>query len=161
MELQTLAPIFGSRKVAKRLGRGEGSGRGGTSGKGHKGQKARAGGKIRAGFEGGQMPLYRRIPKLGFRSLQDIRGTNSYITLSLSFLNEFENGSTVGPIEFLNAGVKARANAKAGFKILASGTLERKLIVRAQAFTAGAKKAIEAAGGSCELIVHVSKESAK
>jgi large subunit ribosomal protein L15 len=152
MELSSLSPSKGSRKSSKRLGRGEGSGLGKTSGKGHKGQKARAGGKVREGFEGGQMPLYRRIPKFGFRSRKEILGLNQFNIVGLDVLDKFENGSVVDSAALKCIGYGDKARLKAGIKILNNGTLSKKLTVRVEAVTASARAAIEAAGGVVEIV---------
>jgi large subunit ribosomal protein L15 len=155
MDLSRLSPSKGSRKASKRLGRGEGSGLGKTSGKGHKGQKARAGGKVREGFEGGQMPLYRRVPKFGFRSRKEILGLNQYNIVGLDVLERFETGSVVDSAALRLIGYGDKARLKAGIKILANGSLTKKLTVRVEAVTASARAAIEAAGGTVESPVGV------
>lgn len=143
MQLNTLQPAPGSKKKSKRLGRGIGSGKGKTCGRGHKGQRARAGGYHKVGFEGGQMPLQRRIPKSGFRSQQALHRQEVY----LSELNETE--STVIDLGVLiNEGI-VRFDTK-DVKIIASGEITRAVTVRGLAVTAGAKKAIEAAKGTVE-----------
>jgi large subunit ribosomal protein L15 len=152
MELNKLKPNRKSRKVATRLGRGNGSGLGKTCGKGHKGQKARSGVSIPFGFEGGQMPLYRRIPKVGFVSRKRVLGLNIYNEISLSDLNKFDDGAVVN-VEALKAlGLGTRSSKRAGIKILGSGELEKKLTVQVQAVTKSAQKAIEAKGGTVELV---------
>ena len=152
MKLSSLAPAKGSRKSRKRVGRGEASGLGKTSGKGHKGQKARAGGGVRPGFEGGQMPLYRRVPKFGFRSRKELLGLNQYNLVNLDVLNRFEDGAVVDIPALQEAGYGKKARLKAGVKVLGSGSLEKKLTVRVHAVTKGAQAAIEKAGGSVELL---------
>lgn len=149
MELFSLKPPARSRKTRVRLGRGESSGCGKTSGKGNKGQSARSGYSNPAGFEGGQMPLYRRLPKKGFTSKARAKGTNAYSVISLSVLNSFENGTKV-TVEMLNTWASSRK--RAGVKILAKGTLEKKLTVQANSVSVGAKAAIEALGGTIELV---------
>lgn len=152
MELSTLSPNKGSRRKGKRLGRGHGSGLGKTSGKGHKGQKARTGGKVRRGFEGGQMPLYRRIPKVGFVSRQRVFGFNQYNLIDLNALNRFEEGSTVDAEALKAMGYTQRAAKKAGYKVLGRGELTKKLNIKVNAISASAKSKIEALGGTVELI---------
>ncbi|MCZ0718073.1 50S ribosomal protein L15 [Aerococcus kribbianus] len=146
MNLNELHPAEGSRHVRKRIGRGTSSGQGKTSGRGQKGQKARSGGKVRLGFEGGQTPLFRRIPKRGFTNLN----RKEYAVVNLDDLNVFEDGQNVQPADFIEAGIVKKE--KAGIKVLGNGELERKLNVKATKFSASAKEAIEAAGGSCEVI---------
>ena len=152
MNLSQLSVPKGARKKRKTVGRGEGSGHGKTSCRGGKGQTARSGGKIRAGFEGGQMPLYRRIPKLGFISGQQVAGKNQYMTVDLSILERFENGATVDCESLAAIGYRARAKEKAGLKILGSGKLSKKLTVKASALTATARQQIEACGGTVEIV---------
>ena len=147
MKLYELQPAEGSVKDVKRIGRGHGSGNGKTAGKGHKGQKARSGGSIRPGFEGGQMPLQRRIPKRGFHNVF----AKSYEEVSLSTLEKsFEDGAE-GTFEAL-VEKRIAEKKKDGFKVLGSGELPKKLTVKANAFTASAKEKIEAAGGRAEVI---------
>jgi large subunit ribosomal protein L15 len=146
MKLHELKPAEGSRKERKRLGRGIGSGQGKTAGKGHKGQNARSGGGVRLGFEGGQTPLYRRLPKRGFTNI----GRKEYAIVNLDTLNRFVEGTEVTPELLIETGVVS--NEKAGIKILAKGTLEKKLTVKAHKFSSAAKEAIEAAGGTTEVI---------
>jgi large subunit ribosomal protein L15 len=146
MKLFELSPAEGSTKVAKRKGRGAGSGNGKTGGRGHKGQKARSGGGVRPGFEGGQMPIYRRLPKRGFNNI--FAKTYSYV--NVSDLNKFEDGSVVTDIELLKAGLIG--NVCDGVKILGNGELTKKLTVKAAKFTASAKEKIEAAGGQAEVM---------
>lgn len=143
MRLNTLSPARGSNKKSKRLGRGIGSGRGKTCGRGHKGQKARAGGYHKVGFEGGQMPLQRRIPKSGFRSRQALYREEVY----LSDLNKLD-AETIDLAVLLEAGV-VRFNTK-DVKIIASGQLTRAVTIRGISVTAGARQAIEAAKGKVE-----------
>jgi large subunit ribosomal protein L15 len=146
MKLHELKPAEGSRKDRKRLGRGIGSGQGKTAGKGHKGQNARSGGGVRLGFEGGQTPLYRRLPKRGFTNF----ARKEYAVVNLDALNRFAEGTEVTPELLIETGVVS--NEKAGIKILAKGTLEKKLTVKAHKFSSAAKEAIEAAGGNTEVI---------
>jgi large subunit ribosomal protein L15 len=146
MKLHELKPAEGSRQERKRLGRGIGSGQGKTAGKGHKGQNARSGGGVRLGFEGGQTPLFRRLPKRGFTNISRIE----YAVVNLDALNRFEEGTEVTPELLIETGVVK--NEKAGIKILAKGTLEKKLTLKAHKFSSAAKEAIEAAGGSIEVI---------
>jgi large subunit ribosomal protein L15 len=146
MRLHNLKPRPGAKHRRKRLGQGESSGQGKTSGRGGKGQTARSGSSIRAGFEGGQMPLYRRIPKRGFNNA---RHAVRYLPVNLSALNQFDEGARVDAAALRSAGLaNGRAN---GIKILGNGELTRKLTVCAHAFSASAKAKIEARGGSCEL----------
>ena len=146
MKLHELAPAAGSTTAAKRLGRGVGSGLGKTSGKGHKGAKARSGGGKRPGFEGGQMPLYRRVPKKGFTN---IFGTD-YETINVEALEVFENDTVVTEELLIEAGIIH--NSKDGLKVLGNGDLTKKLTVKAAKFTASAKEKIEAVGGTAEVI---------
>ncbi|AIM16688.1 MULTISPECIES: 50S ribosomal protein L15 [Neobacillus] len=146
MKLHELKPAEGSRKERKRLGRGIGSGQGKTAGKGHKGQKARSGGGVRIGFEGGQTPLFRRLPKRGFTNIN----RKEYAVVNLDALNRFEEGTEVTPELLIETGVVS--NEKAGIKILAKGNIEKKLTVKAHKFSSAAKEAIEAAGGTTEVI---------
>jgi large subunit ribosomal protein L15 len=147
MRLHTLKPRPGAKHVRKRLGQGESSGHGRTSGRGGKGQTARSGSSIRIGFEGGQMPLIRRIPKRGFNNL---RFGTRFIPVNLSQLNQFADGARVGEEELRGAGL---ANGRGdGIKILGDGELKRKLTVAARAFSASARAKIEALGGTCELV---------
>ena len=146
MKLHELKPAAGAKTAPKRLGRGSGSGLGKTSGKGHKGQKARSGGGVRPGFEGGQMPLSRRVPKRGFTNIF----ATVYTTINVSDLNIFEDGDVVGPVELIQAGIIKKIED--GIKIMGNGELTKKLTVQAMKFTATAKEKIEAAGGNCEVI---------
>ena len=146
MKLHELHPAEGSTTAQKRLGRGSGSGLGKTSGKGHKGAKARSGGGKRPGFEGGQMPLYRRVPKRGFTN---IFGTN-YAEVNVERLDAFEDGATVTIEMLLEKGIIRKTLD--GVKILGNGDRTRKLTVQANKFTAGAKEKIEKAGGKAEVI---------
>ncbi len=147
MDLSYLRPADGSKHGDRfRKGRGHGSGNGKTAGRGHKGQKARSGGRIRPGFEGGQMPLYRRIPKRGFQNYNH----KEIVGINLSALERFENDSEVTVETLIEAGVVK--NPRDGVKILGNGELTKKLTVKANAFSAGAKEKIEALGGKAEVI---------
>lgn len=146
MKLHELQPAPGSRKERNRVGRGIGSGNGKTSGKGHKGQNARSGGGVRIGFEGGQTPLFRRLPKRGFTNIH----RKEYAIVNLEVLNRFEDGTEVTPELLLETGVVSKL--KAGIKVLGNGELTKKLTVKAHKFSASAKEAIEAAGGTTEVI---------
>jgi len=146
MKLHELQPAPGSRKERNRVGRGIGSGNGKTSGKGHKGQNARSGGGVRLGFEGGQTPLFRRLPKRGFTNIH----RKEYAIVNLDALNHFEDGTEVTPKLLLETGVVSKL--KAGVKILGNGQLEKKLTVKAHKFSSAAKEAIEAVGGKTEVI---------
>ena len=144
MEMHNLGPAV-KGKERNRVGRGIGSGNGKTAGKGHKGQKARTGGKIRRGFEGGQTPLYRRIPKRGFNNIFSI----DYAPVNVSDLERFENGTVVNMELLLNEGIVRKPFA--GLKVLGNGTLTKKLTVEAKKFTASAKEKVEAVGGKIEV----------
>lgn len=147
MRLHDLKPRPGAKHRRKRLGQGESSGHGKTSGRGGKGQTARSGSSIRIGFEGGQMPLIRRIPKRGFNNA---RHTTRYIPVNLDTLNQFEDGARVDEAALRGAGLANGSSS--GVKILGGGELTRKLTVSAHAFSASARSKIEARGGSCEVI---------
>jgi len=146
MKLHELQPAEGSRKERNRVGRGIGSGNGKTAGRGQKGQKSRSGGGVRPGFEGGQTPLFRRLPKRGFTNIN----RKEYAIVNLTKLNRFEDGTEVTPELLLETGVVSKLNA--GIKILGDGKLEKKLTVKANKFSSSAKEAIEAAGGTAEVI---------
>ena len=146
MKLHELQPAIGSTTAPKRLGRGVGSQLGKTSGKGHKGAKARSGGGKRPGFEGGQMPLYRRVPKKGFTN---IFGTD-YAAVNVERLEVFEDGAVVDAQALLDAGIIKKVLG--GVKIMGGGELTKKLTVKAAKFTASAKEKIEALGGKAEVV---------
>ena len=146
MRLDELQPAEGSKFAPKRVGRGIGSGTGKTSGKGHKGQNARSGGGVRPGFEGGQMPLYRRLPKRGFNNIF----AKQYVTINVSDLERFENGTEVTAELLKETGVVSKVMD--GIKILGRGELTKKLTVKAAIFTASASEKIEKAGGKAEVI---------
>lgn len=153
LSLSTLSPAHGSRKARTRVGRGESSGHGKTSGRGGKGQTARKSGQVRFGFEGGQMPLYRRVSKYGFRSQKKVFGTNKFHVVNLSLLEKhFDSGAVVGPEQLQALGFGRTARNQAGFKLLGTGSLKKKLTVKVHAASAQAKAAVEAAGGSVELL---------
>ena len=145
MKLHELSPAPGSVKDVKRKGRGAGSGNGKTAGKGHKGQNARSGGGVRPGFEGGQMPLQRRIPKRGFNNIF----AKKYEAINVSALERFEDGATVDEKAIIEAGILKKPLD--GIKILGNGELTKKLTVSVAAFSASAKQKIEAAGGKAEV----------
>ena len=145
MKLHELSPAAGSAKPAWRKGRGTGSGNGKTAGKGHKGQNARSGGGVRPGFEGGQLPLYRKLPKRGFNN----KFAKVYSTINVSELNKFENGATVTLETLVNCGIISKEND--GLKVLGNGELKKALTVEAKIFTASAKEKIEAVGGKAEV----------
>ncbi|MCD7803319.1 MAG: 50S ribosomal protein L15 [Clostridiales bacterium] len=146
MNIQDLSPALGSTHAAKRKGRGHGTGNGKTAGRGHKGQKARSGGGVRIGFEGGQMPLTRRLPKRGFNNIY----AKPLDAINVSMLEQFEDGATVTVDEIIKAGIISKS--KYGIKILGNGELTKKLTVKAKAFSASAKEKIEAVGGKAEVI---------
>ena len=146
MKLHDLSPTAGSTKESKRIGRGHGSGQGKTAGKGHKGQKARAGRGMRPGFEGGQMPLQRRLPKRGFKNIF----ATEYMAVNVSKLNNFEDGAVVNADALLEVGIIKKALD--GVKILGNGDITKKITVQAAAFSETAKQKIEAAGGKAEVI---------
>lgn len=146
MKLHELQPAPGARHERKRLGRGIGSGTGKTAGKGHKGQKARSGGGKRPGFEGGQNPLYRRLPKRGFTNIH----RKEYAVVNLNKLNRFADGTEVTPETLIESGLVK--NPKDGIKILGNGEITVKLTVKANKFSQSAVEKIEAAGGKTEVI---------
>ena len=146
MELSKLSPVEGYTHVGKRKGRGHGSGNGKTGGRGHKGQKARSGGKIRAGFEGGQMPLARRVPKRGFNNIH----AKPLTAINLNALNRFDNGAVVDAAALIEAGIIA--SCPYGLKVLSNGNLTKKVTVKAAAFSESAKEKIQQAGGKAEVV---------
>ena len=146
MKLHELQPAEGSRKVRNRVGRGTSSGNGKTSGRGQKGQNSRSGGGVRLGFEGGQTPLFRRVPKRGFTNIN----RKEFAIVNLDTLNRFEDGTVVTPALLVET--KVIKSEKSGIKVLGNGQVERKLTVQASKFSLAAKEAIEAAGGSVEVI---------
>ena len=147
MKLHELRPSEGAFKTSKRLGRGTGSGLGKTSGKGHKGQNARSGGGVRPGFEGGQLPLFRRLPKRGFSNAMF---KVEYATINVSDLEKFEDGAVVTPELLKEMGILKKQLA--GVKVLGNGELTKKLTVKAHKFSASAVEKIEAIGGKAEVI---------
>ena len=146
MNLHELSPAPGSTHEVKRKGRGIGSGNGKTAGKGHKGQWARSGGGVRIGFEGGQMPLTRRLPKRGFNNIF----AKPLEIINVSALEKFEDGATVNVCDLLEKGILSKCEY--GVKVLGNGEITKKLTVRANAFSASAKEKIEKAGGKAEVI---------
>lgn len=146
MKLHELSPEPGSRKARTRRGRGLGSGLGKTSGRGQKGQNSRSGGGVRTGFEGGQMPLYRRLPKRGFKNVF----AKEYAEVNVSSLNRFEDGAVVDPVALIEEGILK--NVLDGVRILGNGELAKKLTVKANGFTKSAEEKIKAAGGEVEVI---------
>ncbi|SDW91072.1 large subunit ribosomal protein L15 [Marininema mesophilum] len=146
MNLHELKPAVGARKTRKRLGRGISAGQGKTSGKGHKGQKARSGGGVRPGFEGGQNPLYRRLPKRGFKNVN----RKEYVVINLEDLNRFEEGTEVTPVFLKEQGIVK--DMKDGLKVLANGELKVKLTVKAHKFSQAATEQIAKAGGTSEVL---------
>lgn len=146
MKLHELSPAEGSVKPAWRKGRGPGSGNGKTAGKGHKGQNARSGGGVRPGFEGGQIPLYRKLPKRGFNN----RFAKEYVIVNLDALNSFNDGDTVNLEALMSCGKIKKALD--GLKILGNGEITKKITVQAKVFSKSAKEKIEAAGGKAEVI---------
>ena len=147
MKLHTLSPAEGSTKERFRKGRGAGSGNGKTAGKGHKGQNARSGGGVRPGFEGGQLPLYRKLPKRGFNNA---RFGNAYAVINVKSLNKFNDGDVVDAAALLSAGIIN--NIFDGVKVLGEGELTKKITVKAAVFSASAKEKIEAVGGKTEVV---------
>ena len=146
MKLHELSPAAGSTKEAYRKGRGPGSGNGKTAGRGHKGQNARSGGGVRPGFEGGQLPLYRRLPKRGFKN----KFAKEYAIVNIETLDKFDNGTVIDSELLLKEGVISKLND--GLKILGNGELTKNLTVKANIFSASAKEKIEAAGGKAVVI---------
>ena len=146
MKLHELAPAEGSVKPAWRKGRGTGSGNGKTAGKGHKGQNARSGGGVRLGFEGGQIPLYRKLPKRGFNN----KFAKHYAIVNVSDLNRFNDGDTINLAVLMEAGLVTKALD--GLKVLGNGEITKKITVEAKIFSQAAKEKIEAAGGKTEVI---------
>lgn len=147
MKLHELSPAPGSAKKAYRKGRGIGSGNGKTAGRGHKGQNARSGGGVRPGFEGGQIPAYRRLPKRGFNNSVFAK---NYAIVNLSVLDKFDDGAVVNLETLIDA--KIIKNGLCGLKVLANGNISKKITVQAKVFSAAAKEKIEAAGGKAEVI---------
>lgn len=146
MKLHELKSNEGSRKNRKRVGRGMASGHGKTSGKGHKGQNARSGGGVRPGFEGGQTPLFQRLPKRGFTNIN----RKEYAIVNLDALNRFDENTEITPELLVEAGVVSKV--KSGIKVLGNGSVDKKLNVKAHKFSNAAKEAIEAAGGKIEVV---------
>lgn len=146
MKLNELSPVPGSKTEAKRKGRGAGSGNGKTAGRGHKGQNARSGGGVRPGFEGGQMPIYRRLPKRGFKNIF----ANEYTEINVSELNKFEDGTVVDATLLKEAGIISKI--RDGVVVLGRGEITKKVTVKAARVTKGAAQKIEAAGGKVEVI---------
>ncbi len=149
MKLNQLSPSEGARQLAYRKGRGAGSGNGKTAGRGHKGQNSRSGGGVRPGFEGGQMPIYRRLPKRGFNNS---RFALDYVEINVSDLDRFEDGTVVDAAVLKESGVITLPKVNDGIKILGNGELTKKLTVKANAFTASAKEKISKAGGTAEEV---------
>lgn len=148
MNIQDLKPADGARTASKRIGRGIGSGMGKTSTRGHKGQWARSGGGVRPNFEGGQMPMTRRLPKIGFNNK---RFEHAYNVVNVDVFNRFEDGQTVGIDELVASGLIKKV-LPYGLKVLGNGNLEKKLTVKANKFTASAQEKIEKAGGTVEVL---------
>lgn len=146
MKLHELKPVEGARNKRNRVGRGMSSGNGKTSGRGHDGQKSRSGGKVGLTFEGGQLPLFRRIPKRGFTNIN----RKDYAVVNVTALNRFDNGTEVTPELLIEAGIVK--NEKSGIKILGNGNLEKKLTIKAHKFSSSAVEAIEQQGGTHEVI---------
>ena len=146
MKLHELKPADGARQDKVRVGRGTGSGCGKTSGRGHKGQKSRSGGGVRPGFEGGQMPIYRRLPKRGFKNVW----RKEYAEVNVETLNVFDDGMTVDAVALVEMGILK--NVLDGVRILGDGELTKKLTVKAQGFTKTAIQKIESAGGTTEVL---------
>lgn len=146
MKLNELSPAAGSTKIAKRKGRGHGTGNGKTAGRGQKGQKSRSGGGTRIGFEGGQMPFARRIPKRGFNNIF----AKPLTAINVAALNKFEAGTVIDAEFLLNEGVLSKCEY--GLKVLGTGTIDKAITVKASAFSESAKQKIEAAGGKAEVV---------
>ena len=146
MKLFELSPSVGSTKDSKRKGRGHGSGNGKTAGRGHKGQNARSGGGVRVGFEGGQMPIYRRLPKRGFTNIF----AKQYAEVKLSDLNKFDDGAVIDAEALKEAGIISKVLD--GVKVLGNGEINKKVTVKASKFTSGAAAKIEASGGKTEVM---------
>ena len=146
MKLHELSPVVGSTHVGKRKGRGIGTGNGKTGGRGHKGQHARSGGKTRVGFEGGQMPLARRVPKRGFNNIF----AKPLTAVNVAALNRFEDGAVVDAAALIEKGIIS--SCPYGLKVLSNGTLSKKITVKAAAFSQSAKDKIEQAGGKAEVV---------
>ncbi len=146
MNIHELSPVAGSTHVNKRKGRGHGTGNGKTAGRGHKGQKARSGGGVRIGFEGGQMPLARRLPKRGFNNIF----AEPLTAVNVAVLNKFEDGAVVDAEALLASGILSKVEY--GVKFLGNGTVTKNVTVKASAFSASAKEKIEAAGGKAEVV---------
>lgn len=146
MKLHELKPSEGSRHVRNRVGRGTSSGNGKTAGRGQKGQKARSGGGVRLGFEGGQTPLFQRLPKRGFTNIN----RKEYAIVNLDALNRFDENTEITPELLVEAGVVSKV--KSGIKVLGNGSVDKKLNVKAHKFSNAAKEAIEAAGGKIEVV---------
>ena len=146
MKIHELSPVPGSTQVGKRKGRGVGTGNGKTGGRGHKGQKARSGGKVRAGFEGGQMPLARRVPKRGFNNIY----AKPLTAVNVEVLNRFEDGAVVDAAALIEKGIIS--SCPYGLKVLANGSLTKNITVKAAAFSETAKEKIEQAGGKTEVV---------
>ena len=153
MNLHELSPAAGSTQVGKRKGRGAGTGNGKTAGRGHKGQKARSGGGVRVGFEGGQMPLARRVPKRGFNNIF----AKPLEIINLSALNAFNDGDVVTAQALLERGILSKCPY--GYKVLGNGKITKKVTVQASAFSTSAREAIEAAGGKAEVKYHAPHHS--
>ena len=152
LRLENLRNRPGARKARKRVGRGESSGIGKTCGKGGKGQTARSGGKIRVGFEGGQMPLYRRLRKFGFRSVTRLKGDNLHTLVPVEALNLFEEGSVVDEDSLKAIGIIPSSRERAGFKLLNDGEVTKRVNVKISAASDSAVQAVVAAGGSVEIV---------
>ena len=146
MKLNELSPVGGSTHVAKRKGRGRATGNGKTAGRGHKGQKSRSGGKVRVGFEGGQMPMSRRVPKRGFNNIF----AKPLTAINVAVLNRFNDGEVINAEKLLATGILSKCEY--GLKVLGNGQLTKKLTVQAAAFSESAKQKIETSGGKAEVI---------